>query len=443
MPIPDASSSPRNASAARRGPGRPPVFPVGPRAAPARLAVTVAWLAVAAAGFALSGCGAPGAPDARHLVTPQTVMDLAARQQGDAVVLTFTLPTKSTDQDSPSLAAPPSVEIYSGSLAPGAVLPKNPDTRLVNTIPGAMTKNYQIAGHFQFSVPFDAADVARAPGMQQLYQVRTRASKGGLSQPSAMLALRVYPSPAAIDDLRAAVTEPAIVLNWTPPDRSSTGAALASALSFRVYRVEVHMPPAAVPNNAAPNGVPNKAAPGAAGALPTPPSPDLSLSLQPLAPVLAPPASAAGAPASPAEYRDTVFEFGHIYLYSVRSVISYGSDEVESADSNLVTVSAKDVFPPAAPQSLLAVFTPAAAGMPPYVELTWAINSEPDLAGYIVYRSDQADSSGQRLNPDLLPAPAFRDMSAQPGRRYFYRVSAVDTSGNESAPSAVIAIDVP
>src|SRR5579862_8744534 len=66
----------------------------------------------------LAGCGAVGAPVARHPVTPLRVTDLMARQQGDAVVLSFTMPRNSTDQDPlPSL---PGVEIYrSGPPAPG------------------------------------------------------------------------------------------------------------------------------------------------------------------------------------------------------------------------------------------------------------------------------------------------------------------------------------
>ena len=43
---------------------------------------------------------------------------------------------------------------------------------------------------------------------------------------------------------------------------------------------------------------------------------------------------------------------------------------------------------------------------------------------------------GTRLNPELLLTPAFRDMNALPGRRYFYTVAAVDRSGNESPISA-------
>jgi fibronectin type 3 domain-containing protein len=155
------------------------------------------------------------------------------------------------------------------------------------------------------------------------------------------------------------------------------------------------------------------------------------------------PAAAQASPATPTEYRDTAFAFGTVYLYSVRSVISYGADQVESDDSNLVTVNAKDIFPPAAPQSFVAVVTPAANGMPAYVELTWGINSESDLAGYVVYRSDAAGTLGQRVNPQLLPAPTYRDDSVQPGRRYFYHVTAVDQAGNESTSSTVVDVALP
>jgi len=37
-----------------------------------------------------------------------------------------------------------------------------------------------------------------------------------------------------------------------------------------------------------------------------------------------------------------------------------------------------------------------------------------------------------------LLTPAFRDMNALPGGRYFYTVAAVDRSGNESPISAAV-----
>jgi hypothetical protein len=201
--------------------------------------------------------------------------------------------------------------------------------------------------------------------------------------------------------------------------------------------------PAAPPSG----GAPAAAAASAAAPQPNSAPPNLAALLQLLAPLpaAAPPSAAQSQapPATPSEYRDMAFSFGTVYLYSVRSVISYGADQVESGDSNLITVNAKDIFPPAAPQSLVGVVTPAANGMPAYVELTWGINSESDLAGYIVYRSDAADTPGQRVNTEVLPAPTYRDESVQPGRRYFYRVTAVDQAGNESTSSTVVDVALP
>jgi fibronectin type 3 domain-containing protein len=76
------------------------------------------------------------------------------------------------------------------------------------------------------------------------------------------------------------------------------------------------------------------------------------------------------------------------------------------------------------------------------VELSWSINVEPDLAGYRVYRSEQEGARGALLTPELLPSPAYRDNSVQSGQRYWYTVTAVDRSGNESAPSLAVAVEV-
>ena len=76
------------------------------------------------------------------------------------------------------------------------------------------------------------------------------------------------------------------------------------------------------------------------------------------------------------------------------------------------------------------------------VDLSWSINLETDLAGYRVYRSEQQDTRGALITPDLLLAPAYRDTSVEPGHRYWYSVTAVDRAGNESDASAAVAVDV-
>jgi len=216
------------------------------------------------------------------------------------------------------------------------------------------------------------------------------------------------------------LTESAVVLSWAPSNRTTAGAALPEPASYRVYRTTIPSPGS--------GAVPAQAPTSAGAALPS-----LSVPFALLADL--PPASA--------EYRDTTFEFGQSYLYTIRAVTRFGPDAVESSDAPPATVIAKDVFPPAAPQDLEAVIVPETAGEPPYVELAWRISPEPDVSGYYVFRSEQEDAPGTRLDTGILPAPTYRDTKVETGRRYFYRVVAVDRSGNESPLSSAVEAAVP
>jgi spore coat protein CotH len=66
------------------------------------------------------------------------------------------------------------------------------------------------------------------------------------------------------------------------------------------------------------------------------------------------------------------------------------------------------------------------------VLLDWFSGSEDDLAGYHVYRADQPEGPYSRVNGGLVRLSKYQHGS-QPGAQGFYRVSAVDVYGNESA----------
>lgn len=71
------------------------------------------------------------------------------------------------------------------------------------------------------------------------------------------------------------------------------------------------------------------------------------------------------------------------------------------------------------------------------VEVSWDRNSEPDLTGYRVYRSDATLTGFQLIgSPEV---PLLRDGF---DRLVFYRVAAVDRAGNESVPSPSVALPV-
>ena len=370
----------------------------------------------------LAGCASPGEPNERKPPVPQAVTDLSAAQLGSDVVLTFTLPDETVDGR--DLAELPSIEIFRDFETPVAagsrpVAPANPT--LVLTIPSGMVDRYLKNGRARVVDALNASDFTGHPDTV-VYVVRTRVSPKRDSSDSNAVSLRIHPAADPITDLKAEIAPSAVVLTWTPPQNTIAGPA-PSVGPYRIYRAEIEPPPAAP--SAAPSST-NAPAPAASAEKPQPQS-----ALVKIGETDAPP------------FSDNQVVFGATYEYSVRSIIQYPDQAIESADSNLAVVSQKDIFPPAAPLGLVVVLVPAQGTAPAHLELSWAISPETDIAGYNVYRSEQADVQGTRQNADLLIASAFRDMNVLPGRRYFYSVTAVDRSGNESPASAVVSGGVP
>ncbi|HEX3102951.1 MAG TPA: fibronectin type III domain-containing protein, partial [Terriglobales bacterium] len=143
-------------------------------------------------------------------------------------------------------------------------------------------------------------------------------------------------------------------------------------------------------------------------------------------------------------FLDSGFEWEKTYDYRVTVVTVVnrpgGPEQVEGDDSSPIRVVAHDVFPPATPTGLQAVFS--GPGQKPFIDLIWAENSENDLAGYNIYRRD-AGGEPLKVNTDLVKTPAFRDSNVVPGHEYFYSVSAVDAHGNESPRSEEATESVP
>src|SRR5689334_17534722 len=61
------------------------------------------------------------------------------------------------------------------------------------------------------------------------------------------------------------------------------------------------------------------------------------------------------------------------------------------------------------------------------VTLAWDANTDPNLAGYRVYRSQQSGVYSSSLNGALLTAASFTDSTVQAGRTYYYVVTAIST----------------
>jgi hypothetical protein len=95
-----------------------------------------------------------------------------------------------------------------------------------------------------------------------------------------------------------------------------------------------------------------------------------------------------------------------------------------------------DTAPPGAPSGVTAIRQSADA------RVTWTANSEPDLDGYSVYRAATSGGTYTRLTGSLLTATQYVDANVPGGATtMWYRVSATDLSGNESALSAPRSVD--
>jgi hypothetical protein len=140
-------------------------------------------------------------------------------------------------------------------------------------------------------------------------------------------------------------------------------------------------------------------------------------------------------------YADKNFSFGEQYTYVVRAVsLGTGGQQVESLNSNTLTVTPRDVFPPSAPSSL--TIAPA----PGRLSIFFPANPERDVVGYNIYRTTDPALPKElwtKLNKELLARTTYQDETVEPGKKYYYYLTAVDAAGNTSPPSDVISETVP
>jgi hypothetical protein len=356
----------------------------------------------------LAGCGAPGEPTPPSPPVPVAVTDLSAQQAGDGVHLTFTMPAKTIKGE--RLTEPPSIEVLRGALKPDGS-PDAKSFRVVYTVPGALVGKYRSDDHVQFVDPVEPQETRAHPGEALVYRVRTRSFKKRASADSNSVTVRLFPVPQRIPSIQAKVTKTAVELNWTPVTQTSGNDPLTAAPEYHVYRGELD--PRTYDPNAKDHWQEKWIVP-------------LALLARSDAP----------------NFHDTQFEFAKTYVYIVRAAVSRDANVLESDDSDPLVVVATDTFPPSVPQALVAALTSAGPSGSPEVDLSWSINSETDLAGYRVYRSERQEDKGELVTPELLLSPAYRDTSVQPDHQYWYRVTSVDRAGNESGPSAPVLADV-
>jgi hypothetical protein len=124
------------------------------------------------------------------------------------------------------------------------------------------------------------------------------------------------------------------------------------------------------------------------------------------------------------------------YDYRVTVVASPGPPRVESGLSAAANVTFKDLVPPPPPTNITVLVETSRIA-----RLIWDPVDAPDLRGYNVYRTE--GTARLLLTPHPAQQTFFGDESLQHGVNYFYSVTSVDKSGNESAPTKSSNVIIP
>ena len=346
-----------------------------------------------------AGCGTVGAPQPPSLHLPEPVRDLRASRKGDKVTLTWTQPTETTDHEAVGRWLGTTNICRAVAASPASSLMKSCAEKVGEAGPQPVAKTaVTVTQSEQLSVELENSQPTAFAG----YAVEITNRRGRSAGLSNAVSVPLAPTRQPPGNLTAEVRADGVYFTATPVAGPVND---ALRFSYRLYR---------------------RTEPAAAGENPA------LVAEQPTDNKFA--------------AVDRNFEWEKKYSYwitpatSVLAASGQAQAVVEGEDSAPVEVFTHDVFPPTEPTGVQAVFS----GMmqQKFVDVTWAPNTENDLAGYSVYRHEQNEAAA-RIHGELVKTPAFRDSNVAAGHTYFYSVTAVDLRGNESARSQETSETVP
>ena len=353
------------------------------------------WLILFATAL-LTGCASVRAPVPPSLEIPQPVQDLRAARKADKVTLAWTLAVHTTDntnirhmgvtkicrqQDEP-------VTSCKNALRELTLAQMN-----LVTIEPARDQKHPAERQASAGDTITASDGEKDPTGFFSYGVETLSRRGRSAGLSNQVRIPVAPTLSPSPDLKAEVGGQGVTLTWTPIQAPAAVPGITHA--YRIYRRDAASKADAVAGEVPVEGT------------------------------------------TEGRFVDGGFQWGVRYLYRITVVTKVtsqqlGSAQVEGVDSPSVEVKPVDVYPPAVPTGLQAVYS--GAGQRPFIDLTWNANTDADLAGYNVYRHEE-NTQPVKVNSALLKSPAYRDATVAAGKHYFYSVTAIDVRGNESPRS--------
>ena len=326
---------------------------------------------------------------------PQRTEALTGVQRGNQVILSWPAPLRNTDDG--SVQSIRRVDVYRVAERPTAPLPMTEEefsarSTLIGSVPyEQIRKGGPTLTYIDTLQMTETARLRYAIRFVNAAGQRAAFSNFFLMEPAAGIA-----EPPVITDKE--YSESAITIIWQAPTKNVNGSTPANLLGYNVYRSTV----------AEPQGEPKR------------------LNSDPV---------------TTTQYQDKTFKFGEQYRYFVRA-ISLGTEgkPVESLNSNQLDLTQPDKYAPSAPS----LAQPGVA--PGRIALFWTANPEPDLAGYLLYRSTDPNlpkKNWTKLTPTVYNRTTFSDENVETGKTYYYYVVAVDTAGNESLPSEVVSETVP
>ena len=364
-------------------------------------------LLVLGAMVGLSGCASIGPPEAPSLELPKPPSDLRAARKGNKVTLTWTIPARTTNRQSVrylgkteicrSVAASlKQCTTRAGEVAPPADFEK------------ARTSGKKLAASFTDTLASEIEAEHATEFAGYAVEVLNAAGRGaGISN---QVRVALVPTLPPFSGFAANTVNQGVMILWHCP--GTAGRRNGVRYLFRIYRRQ-----------------------------------ESSKSGIKIADVEATQCAvgASGEEKGIDSFLDQTFEWENSYFYqgtvvSVVEIPGKPAAEVEGDDTDELKVFAHDVFPPAVPSGVQAVFS--GPGQQAFIDLIWTPVNDADLEGYNIYRHE-ASGAAVKLNSEAVRTPAFRDMQVVSGKTYFYSVSAVDQRGNESAGSEEASESVP
>jgi hypothetical protein len=348
----------------------------------------------------MAGCASIGPPMPPSLELPKPPSDLRAVRKGDRVTLTWSIPERTTDRQKLRYLGKTSV-----CRGVDAAL-KECGKPVGEVAPPAGFAGAEKNGGKKIGVTF--VDTL-ASGLQRehpagfaTYGVEVLNAAGRAAGISNQVHVPLVPALAPFGRFAARAMERGVMISWECPGSAGKGRGDTRYLLRILRRVE---------GSAGETKIAELDATGCARSEHEP----------------------AGSASS---FLDQTFEWEKTYFYrgAVVSVVEAekSRNEVEGDDTPEVKVFAHDIFPPAVPAGVQAVYS--GPGQQPFIDVVWAPVSDADLDGYNVYRHEDG-AAAVKVNAELVKTPAFRDARVAAGKTYFYSVSAVDQRGNESARS--------